>query len=347
MVKTMRDSERPTASGMFGALYRSKFIIPTMLAGAFVACGFLWRFWSAPSDANFVHKCLEQDLGETGPHADMVWVGDGTFEMGDSIYDEEGPVREVHVKGFWMDRHEVTNAEFQKFVEANNYVTVPERALDQATHPDLPADMLVPGGVVFEAPGRESMTRDPLDWWKFVPGANWRHPGGPGTDLKGRDEYPVVLLTYQDVQAYAKWKGRTLPTEAQWEWAARAGQPASDNREPPNNANTWQGIFPIINDSLDGFIGLAPVGCFEPNSLGLYDMIGNVWEWTRDTYRPPSSADSGVGLESSQGNTPSQVIKGGSYLCSSDYCMRYRAGSRQPQEQDLAVSHLGFRTILE
>lgn len=276
--------------------------------------------------------CLQTADDASSPHPGMVWVKGGRFIMGDTLYPEEGPLREVSVDGFWMDRTEVTNAEFAAFVEATGYVTVAERPVDETLHPGLPPEMRKPGAVVFIMPNDVSGMGDISQWWQYVPGANWRQPGGPDTSIEGKDHFPVTAIAYEDALAYATWKGRTLPTEAQWEWAARGANPdAPAPRAQPKQANTWQGLFPVINEAEDGFVGIAPVGCFEPNELGLHDMIGNLWEWTADAY---------------EGAPGRHVIKGGSWLCAPSYCLRYRPGARQPQEVDLATTHLGFRTIL-
>lgn len=274
----------------------------------------------------------EMAAGEPSPHEGMVWVPGGRFVMGDTYYPEEQPLREVEVDGFWMDRTEVTNAEFAAFVDATGYVTVAERPVDTVRNPGLPPDMQKPGAVVFIMPNNVDGSGNIAQWWQYVPGANWRQPGGPGTSIEGRDDFPVTAIAYEDALAYAEWKGRTLPTEAQWEWASREADPEKPNsREQPKEANTWQGLFPVINLAEDGFAGIAPVGCFAPNRLGLHDMMGNLWEWTADAYA---------------GAPRSRVIKGGSWLCAPSYCLRYRPGARQPQEEDLATTHLGFRTIL-
>ncbi len=259
----------------------------------------------------------------------------------------------MQVQGFWMDRTEVTNGQFAAFVKATGYITVAERAVDTRLHPGLPDAMQQPGAVVFVMPTDLQHGGDVRQWWQYRAGANWRHPGGPGTDIDGLDMLPVVATTNEDAQAYARWKGRELPSEAQWEWAALGGgKPEAGNTQQPAQANTWQGMFPVHNDATDGFAGIAPVGCFAPNGYGLFDMIGNVWEMTRDHYlpfhdgrdnTPPDQPPAAV----RPGSTSDQhVIKGGSYLCAPNYCMRYRPGARQGQEDDLATSHLGFRTIL-
>jgi formylglycine-generating enzyme required for sulfatase activity len=287
-------------------------------------------------------------------YSGMVWVPAGQFDMGDTTYPEEGPVRRTHVDGFWMDRTEVSNDEFSAFVQATGYVTLAERAWDAKQHPDFPPELRAPGAVVFAMPSKLHNRNDLQQWWQYVAGAQWRHPGGPSTNIQGRGNFPVVTVTYEDAMAYATWKGRSLPTESQWEWAARAGEiKAAKDHDQPHGANTWQGVFPVLNSADDGFVGLAPVGCYAPNAWGLYDMMGNVWEMTRDLYTEDHRAVSSQKEENSpdsalvrNAGARQRVIKGGSFLCSPDYCMRYRSGSRQPQEEDLGTSHLGFRTVL-
>ena len=317
----------------------------------------LW--WEKRSERHLRQEPLSCELPllpGNAPRPGMVWVPGGSLALGDTVYAEESPVRQVPVAGFWLDRTEVTNDEFAAFVQASAYVTVAERAVDAAKHPELPPAMRLPGAVVFVSPTDLSGRGSPTQWWRYVAGADWRHPGGPGTSIAGRGAFPVVNVTIEDAWAYARWRGTTLPTEAQWEWAARgAKNQALPDHEQPTQANTWQGLFPVANSVKDGFVGLAPVACFAPNALGLFDMIGNVWELTRDVYTPshavlapapvedqsPSAARSSAAFSVGQ-----RVIKGGSFLCAPNYCMRYRAGARQAQDDDLAVSHLGFRTAL-
>jgi cation diffusion facilitator CzcD-associated flavoprotein CzcO/formylglycine-generating enzyme required for sulfatase activity len=301
----------------------------------------------------------------TSPHPGMLWVPAGSFAFGDTVYREETPVRQATVQGFWMDRTEVTNAEFARFVQATGYVTTAERPADARLHPGLPPAMQQPGAVVFVNPTELRNGGDPRQWWQYLPGANWRHPSGPGSSLAGRDAYPVVAVTLADAQAYARWAGRSLPTEREWEWAAGGGQTAPLPTTPPpppgaapaqpTQANTWQGFFPLANQASDGFTGLAPVGCFAANGFGLHDMIGNVWELTADVYTddhsgpdtlPPDQPPIATRPAGAAGAASRHVIKGGSYLCAPNYCMRYRPGARQAQEDDLATSHLGFRTVL-
>lgn len=320
-----------------------------------------WQFKPVETKAVVATGKLQCDLpapDAKAPHPGMVWVPPGKFDMGDSVYAEEKPVRNVQVKGFWMDRTEVTNQEFAAFVKATGYVTVAERPVDPKLHASLPEVMRQAGAVVFKMPSQLTRGDDPSQWWQYVPGANWQHPAGPATSLEKHGHFPVVHITYEDALAYAKWKGRTLPTEAQWEWAARAGaKELPSQHDQPASANTWQGIFPMANSAEDGFAGLAPVGCYGANAWGLFDMIGNVWELTADVFVAERSTPAkGQGLDPDAAQKPpvfkagtpqARVIKGGSFLCAPNYCMRYRAGSRQPQEEDLAVSHLGFRTILQ
>ena len=296
--------------------------------------------------------CTLSPQPAASPHPGMAWVPAGSFDIGDTVYPEELPLRRTRVEGFWMDRTEVSNDEFAAFVNATHYLTVAERPVDTVKNPGLPTALQQPGAVVFVMPGDVRGRGDITQWWRYTPGANWRNPGGPDTDIEGRGAFPVVAVTLEDAQAYARWKGRALPSEAQWEWAARAARPEPPpTHEQPKAANTWQGVFPVMNSGEDGFVGLAPVGCYAPNALGLHDMIGNVWELTGDTWTPqhgdaaappPDQVPAGMRTAAAA----QQVIKGGSFLCAPNYCMRYRAGARQPQDRDLAASHLGFRTIL-
>lgn len=281
------------------------------------------------------------------PHPGMVWVPGGQFTPGDTVYPEERPAGRVQVPGFWMDRTEVTNDQFARFVQATGHVTVAERAVDPLRHqPGMPAALLQPGALVFSPPDQLPPGADVNAWWRYVPGASWRQPGGPGTGIEGRGAYPVVAVAIEDARAYAVWLGRALPTEAQWEWAARGAQDApAPSHEQPREANTWQGQFPVRDARLDGYAGLAPVGCYAPNPLGLYDLVGNVWELTADLFRAHGE-DAGPPVTVRRAPARQYVIKGGSFLCSPDYCLRYRPGSRQPQDEDLGTSHVGFRTVL-
>jgi formylglycine-generating enzyme len=296
-----------------------------------------------------------------GETVGMAFVSGGGFMMGsDGQRPEERFAHLVRVDSFWIDRHEVTNAQFGKFIEATRYVTLAERGLDLQTHAQLPKEMLAPGSVVFIQPTDAKAGGRLTQWWRYVQGANWREPQGPGSSIAGKENHPVVHVAYEDALAYARWTGRELPTEAQWEFAARGGRDGEDDWssafDPTGKpiANTWQGLFPVVNTEEDGHVGSAPVGCFPPNGYGLYDMIGNVWEWTTDWYAPgharqPAVNPSGpelVALRTPAGQAPSRVIKGGSYLCANNYCARYRPAARQPQEVNLSAAHIGFRTVL-
>ena len=262
--------------------------------------------------------------------AEMIWVDGGSFTMGeDPLYREEGPPRDIAVDGFWIARTEVTNAQFAQFVAETGYITEAER--DPPAFPGASPEMLQPGSAVFRVP-----TRDDPSWWAWSVGAQWRSPSGGDSAIDGRDNDPVVQVSYKDALAYAEWAGMSLPSEAQWEFAARGGgdvlpEPIDDDGNP--QANYYQGVFPARDTGTDGFLSRAPAGCFEANGYGLHDMIGNVWEWTSDD-------GSRVGAMA-----PVQIIKGGSFLCAANYCARYRPAARQYQERDLATDHIGFRVV--
>ncbi len=277
----------------------------------------------------------------------MVWVPGGTFTMGSNAsYPEEAPASLRTVPGFWMDRFEVTNAEFAEFVAATGYVTLAERGVRTANRADAP---VVRGSAVFTSrDGGPAMTSAPY-WWRFVEGASWRAPQGPGSSIAAMPHFPVVHVAYEDAVAYADWKGRRLPTELQFEFAAQGGSHLDAHGNPA--ANTWQGTFPTVDTAADGFAGLAPVGCYEPNSVGAYDLLGNVWEWTASPYYAThdfaNRADFPNGFDPTQPDEPAvAVIKGGSFLCSPDYCARYRPEARIGQSIGLGASHIGFRTVL-
>jgi formylglycine-generating enzyme required for sulfatase activity len=298
----------------------------------------------------------------------MVWIPGGTFLMGsDRHYPEEAPAHKVMVNGFWMDRHTVTNREFKRFVDATGHVTVAERPANAADYPGAKPELLVPSSVMFKkAPHRVDLRS--RGWWVYVPGANWRHPRGPASSLQRLWDHPVVHVAFEDAEAYAKWAGKALPTEAEWEFAARGGLEGAeyawgDEFTPGGKpmANTWQGEFPWQNLLADGYEWTAPIGSFPPNGYGLYEITGNVWEWTTDWYQDhgrikhacctldnprgaarEESYDPGVtGI-----NVARKVMKGGSYLCAPNYCRRYRPAARMAQEADSATCHLGFRCIV-
>lgn len=355
-MNTPTGSTEPALPGPGAPQPSRRYRLPWLLATAgVVAAGAAW-LWFAQGRQATQHLASERlqctlPAQTSAPHPGMVWVPAGSFDFGDTVYPEEQPIRTTTLAGFWMDRTEVSNDEFARFVQATGYVTVAERPVDPRLYPGLPPEMRKPGAVVFVMPNAVNGQGDVTQWWRYIPGANWRHPGGPATGIEGHGAFPVVALAFEDTLAYAKWKGRDMPSEAQWEWAARAGrQQAAQDHEQPRDANTWQGLFPVVNSGEDGFVGLAPVGCYAPNALGLFDMIGNVWEWTSDAYTP-THADSGAAPDQVPADlrpttVTQRVIKGGSFLCAPSYCMRYRSGARQPQDSDLGASHLGFRTVL-
>jgi sulfatase modifying factor 1 len=271
------------------------------------------------------------------------------------FYPEEAPVRAVSVDGFAIDRHPVTNAQFGEFVSATGYVTIAEKKPDPVAYPDVdPAD-LIAGAMVFRPTSGPVNLRDWRQWWEWVPDANWRRPFGPGSDIDGKADHPVVQVAYADAAAFARWAGRRLPTEAEWEYAARAGTsttyPWGEEVTPGGRlmANTWQGRFPYRNDAADGWIGTSPVGSFPPNGFGLVDMIGNVWEWTTTRYLPHhqtlAASTPCCGPNSDPG--VNQTLKGGSHLCAPQYCHRYRPAARSPQSQDSATTHIGFRCVAD
>ncbi len=305
------------------------------------------------------------------PFPGMVWISGGRFAMGaDGFYPEELPVQAVLVSGFWMDAASVTNAQFAAFVAATDYRTVAERALDPTRYPSARPELLVPGALVFRKTKARVSLDDPTQWWAYVPGANWRHPRGPNKGIAGMDNHPVVQVAYEDAEAFARWAGKDLPTEAEWEFAARGGLDGAvfvwGNEDAPSGrpmANTWQGEFPWINKRIDGYEGTSPVGVFPPNGYGLYDMAGNVWEWTSDWYKPrhpeapnkpcctpidPKVTSAAASFDASQPQSriPRKVLKGGSHLCAPNYCFRYRPAARSAETIDTSTCHIGFRCVV-
>src|SRR5271154_1158740 len=308
----------------------------------------------------------------------MVWISGGEFSMGaqdppDMEHDHVGmqattdsrPVHRVYVDAFWMDKTDVTNADFAKFVAATHYVTQAERTPKAEDFPGAPPENLVAGSVVFAPPDHPVALNDYFQWWTYVKGANWRHPNGPGSDIKGKENYPVVHVSYDDAKAYAKWAGKRLPTEAEWEFAARGGLTGKPfvwgDAFRPNNkymANTFQGHFPNKNTDDDGFNATSPVTTFPANGYGLYDMAGNVWQWTSDWYRPDYYARlmvAGGIARNPQGPSASydpgeptekkKAQRGGSFLCTDQYCSRYIVGTRGKGEVSTGTNHLGFRCV--
>ena len=289
---------------------------------------------------------------------ELVDLPGGSFRMGSTrFYPEEAPIHTVQVAGFAMERHPVTNAQFAEFVDDSGYVTVAERELDPALFPGAdPAD-LVAGALVFRPTSGPVDLRDWRQWWQWEPGAYWRHPFGPDSGIEDRLEHPVVQVAYPDATAYARWVGRRLPSEAEWEYAAAGGSTSTygwgDDPMPDGGlmANTWQGRFPYANEGASGWTGTSPVGTFPPNGYGLVDMIGNVWEWTTTVFFGHHRLDEpalGCCPQADEADpTVSQALKGGSHLCAPDYCHRYRPSARSPQSQDSATTHIGFRCVAD
>jgi sulfatase modifying factor 1 len=323
---------------------RAKFYIVAALLGVIVLVA-------------VVHGLPHPQTAPAAPEG-MIWIPAGKFRMGSDHSRDCKPVHTVTLDGFWMDKTTVTNAQFAKFIRETGYQTIAERKPNAKDFPGVPEDKLVPGSLVFTPPAQEVPLNDVSGWWVYVAGANWQAPAGPGSDLKGKENYPVVQVAYEDAAAYAKWAGKRLPTEAEFEYAARGGLDQKEfawggSLKPGGKfmANTWQGHFPNENLAEDRFAGLAPVASFPANGFGLYDMSGNVWEWCSDWYRPdyyanspeknPQGPDSSFDPE--EPAAAKRVQRGGSFLCSDSYCGAYRPGVRGKGEISSAASHLGFR----
>jgi len=308
--------------------------------------------------------------------AGMVWIPGGEFSMGSDVSAEAmcglpgvttdaQPIHRVYIDGFWMDRTEVTNDEFAAFVTATGYVTIAERTPTREEFPGAPPENLVAGSTVFTATAGPVPLDDYFQWWRYQHGANWRHPEGPSTSVDGKGDYPVVHIAYDDALAYATWVGKRLPTEAEWEFAARGGAAGElyawgDSLRPGGKwmANIYQGQFPMRDDGSDGYVGVAPVARFPANHYGLFDMGGNVWEWTSDWYRPDTYATlasaGGVARNPRGPDSPydpaeptekKRVHRGGSFLCTDEYCTRYMVGTRGKGEVSTGSNHLGFRCV--
>ena len=327
---------------------------------------------TATGDTGNSGAVKEGDSAKTG----MVWIPGGEFTMGgnsDDASPDEYPRHAVRVKGFWMDKTEVTNREFTQFVKATGYITTAERKPDweemkKTLPPGTPkpdAKDLVAAGLVFTPPNHAVPLNDPSQWWSWVPGADWRHPEGPQSSITGREQYPVVQVSYDDAMAFCKWAGKRLPTEAEWEYAARGGRKdevypwgSEPLEKGAAKANSWQGNFPDHNTNTDGYDRLAPVGSFAPNGYALYDMAGNVWEWCRDwyndTYYAQLAATGKLTVDPSgpstshdpqQPYTPVRVLRGGSFLCNASYCTGYRVSRRMKTSPDTGLEHTGFRCV--
>jgi formylglycine-generating enzyme len=329
-----------------------------------------------PAEASFLPTAANRNPAPGSAPEGMVWIPGGEFSMG--IQDPRGlpnggvnpmadarPIHRVYVDSFWMDQTDVTNEQFARFVKATGYVTVAERKPRLEDYPNARPENLVAGSIVFTPPDHPVRLDDHYQWWSYVRGANWRHPLGPGSNIKGKEKYPVIHIAYEDAEAYARWAGKRLPTEAEWEFAARGGVAGNlyawgNDFHPKGKwmANTHQGHFPLDDRGADGFAGIAPVAQFPANAYGLYDMAGNVWQWTSDWYRPdyyqqlaarggvarnPQGPDSS--WDPSEPGEQKRAMRGGSFLCTDQYCARYLVGSRGKGEITSGSNHLGFRCV--
>ena len=361
--------------------------LATWVLGAMIILGISASAWYAtrskpvveasPVEAtDFLPTAEDKTPAPGAPPDGMVWIPGGEFSMGSTSSSESLcglpgvtrdalPVHRVHVDGFWMDKTDVTNEEFDKFVKATGYITVAERTPTKEEFPTAPPENLVAGSVVFSPTDHPVPLDNHYQWWTYAKGANWRHPLGADTDLKGKEKYPVVHVAYEDATAYAKWAGKRLPTEAEWEFAARGGLAGKlytwgDELKPNGKwmANIYEGQFPVKDSGDDGFAGIAPVAQFPANGYGLYDMAGNVWQWCSDWYRPDyyaQVAQSGAVTRNPEGpETPfdpaepgerKRVHRGGSFLCTDQYCTRYMVGTRGKGEVSTGSNHVGFRCV--
>jgi formylglycine-generating enzyme required for sulfatase activity len=344
----MKNSQRqPSAVPPAARAQGSRLRLPVIILGAITL-------------ALLIVVAVHQTAGPPTPPEGMVWIPGGEFWMGtdEERYQDASPVRKVRVDGFFIDRTEATNAQFAEFVKATKYVTVAERPPDPKDFPGVPPEKLVAGSIVFTPPPYDVSLEDHRQWWRYVPGANWRHPEGPESNIEGRENHPVVHVCWLDAMAYCEWAGKRLPTEAEWECAARGGLDRKtycwgDELCPEGRwmANIWQGQFPRENTKADGYYATAPVASFPANGYGLYDMAGNVWEWCSDWYLPDyyqfAPRSNPLGPERShdplEPGIAKRVQRGGSFLCSDLYCSRYKPGPRGKGAVDSGSSHVGFR----
>lgn len=295
---------------------------------------------------------------------DMIWIKGGTFWMGSDYGNtNERPAHQVTVDGFWIDKYPVTNKDFNKFIKATGYITDAEKTPDPKDFPTIPKELLVPGSIVFKEPKIITGLSDYTQWWTFVEGANWRHPLGPDSNINGLKNHPVVHMTYRDAEAYCHWKGWEIPTEAQFEYAARGGLDRTTyiwGNQPKHltekMANIWDGGFPRENKLKDGYYYTSPVGTYPPNGYGLYDMAGNVWEWVSDWYNPnyfsisqqnnPKGVKKEESFDPDEPGLPKRIIKGGSYLCGEVFCRGYRPSARMASDPNTSLAHTGFRCVI-
>lgn len=375
MSRSRRQSVRPSSSNNRLPIA----LVVTLVAVLAVAA---WRYSNAPAappamSSAFAQTVPNPNRAESAAPEGMVWIPGGEFSMGAAdpvgvdandvgmhATDDSRPIHRVYVDGFWMDRTEVTNRQFAAFVAATNYVTVAEKRPRAEDFPGAPPENLVAGSVLFAAPPRPVPLDNYLQWWSYVPGANWRHPLGPDSSVDGRQDFPVVHVAYEDAAAYAKWAGGRMPTEAEWEFAARGGlsgdvYPWGNTLQPDGRwmANTHQGHFPDRDAAEDAFSGIGPVAQFPANGYGLFDVAGNVWEWVSDWYRPDyyaelaaagtarNPAGAASSFDPSEPGTPKRVMRGGSFLCTEQYCSRYMVGTRGKGDVMTGTNHLGFRTV--
>ncbi len=331
-----------------------------LIIGGLFAFGIVWSSIWVGKEALRIKQQRDATVATTvSGEGNMVWIPAGKFTMGSNDgQTDELPLHDIKIDGFWMDQTEVTNEQFGRFVDATKYVTVAERLPNPNDFPDAPIENLRAGSVVFTPPSRVDSLEDSLQWWTYMPGANWRHPEGPKSTIAGREKHPVVHVCWDDAAAYAKWAGKRLPTEAEWEYAARGGlnhAPFMWGRDklPEGKwmANIWQGGFPGENTAEDRFVSTAPVGSFPANGYHLFDMAGNVWEWCADLYHPDyyskSPRENPQGPETSHDpNEPGiakRVTRGGSFMCSDMYCKGYRPSARMKTSPDTGLANTGFR----